>query len=315
MKIIFLILGILSALTSESYSKDKFSLEEEFSQFNQEEVLESPELGKATPSPKSPATIPTWLWANGKPLSSSELLYLEAELETPVADWFWGRGNPLTPNESAAMPRQLTFPNWIQAADTPITRPPEKATDPPARKNIHITSDHMTHDNKRDMVWAWGNVVIRLDDRTIWADKVKVNNKTGDGEAIGHVLITQKNGTRLKGTKALFNINNKQGRIFEARGRLGKLHFIKGEDITRYSEKHYKIQKGNITTCKGRLPDWVFEAETMDILVGDRALFTKGVFKIKDIPIFYFPVGYIPINRSEERRVGKECRSRWSPYH
>ena len=22
-----------------------------------------------------------------------------------------------------------------------------------------------------------------------------------------------------------------------------------------------------------------------------------------------------PIKRSEERRVGKECRSRWSPYH
>ena len=24
---------------------------------------------------------------------------------------------------------------------------------------------------------------------------------------------------------------------------------------------------------------------------------------------------YYPIHRSEERRVGKECRSRWSPYH
>ena len=24
---------------------------------------------------------------------------------------------------------------------------------------------------------------------------------------------------------------------------------------------------------------------------------------------------YIKSNRSEERRVGKECRSRWSPYH
>src|SRR3989442_13121956 len=24
---------------------------------------------------------------------------------------------------------------------------------------------------------------------------------------------------------------------------------------------------------------------------------------------------YILLNRSEERRVGKECRSRWSPYH
>ena len=26
-------------------------------------------------------------------------------------------------------------------------------------------------------------------------------------------------------------------------------------------------------------------------------------------------VKLIPITRSEERRVGKECRSRWSPYH
>ena len=25
--------------------------------------------------------------------------------------------------------------------------------------------------------------------------------------------------------------------------------------------------------------------------------------------------GLRDINRSEERRVGKECRSRWSPYH
>ena len=33
----------------------------------------------------------------------------------------------------------------------------------------------------------------------------------------------------------------------------------------------------------------------------------------------YFKVGLIPTGsnqlRSEERRVGKECRSRWSPYH
>ena len=25
--------------------------------------------------------------------------------------------------------------------------------------------------------------------------------------------------------------------------------------------------------------------------------------------------GHILVDRSEERRVGKECRSRWSPYH
>ena len=27
------------------------------------------------------------------------------------------------------------------------------------------------------------------------------------------------------------------------------------------------------------------------------------------------PIGCVIVARSEERRVGKECRSRWSPYH
>ena len=27
------------------------------------------------------------------------------------------------------------------------------------------------------------------------------------------------------------------------------------------------------------------------------------------------PVHAVAVSRSEERRVGKECRSRWSPYH
>ena len=28
-----------------------------------------------------------------------------------------------------------------------------------------------------------------------------------------------------------------------------------------------------------------------------------------------FIKNFLPQDRSEERRVGKECRSRWSPYH
>ena len=28
-----------------------------------------------------------------------------------------------------------------------------------------------------------------------------------------------------------------------------------------------------------------------------------------------FPISVLEVVRSEERRVGKECRSRWSPYH
>ena len=47
---------------------------------------------------------------------------------------------------------------------------------------------------------------------------------------------------------------------------------------------------------EGTLPNWFYEATITLIPKPD-----KDTTKIE--------------NRSEERRVGKECRSRWSPYH
>src|SRR5256885_11233710 len=37
--------------------------------------------------------------------------------------------------------------------------------------------------------------------------------------------------------------------------------------------------------------------------------------KLGLLPLFSQPPPWAPAVRSEERRVGKECRSRWSPYH
>ena len=60
-------------------------------------------------------------------------------------------------------------------------------------------------------------------------------------------------------------------------------------------------------------------SSTLGIVIGNRDFFPDhlisearkeilGIFKNKNInPII--------LDRSEERRVGKECRSRWSPYH
>ena len=39
----------------------------------------------------------------------------------------------------------------------------------------------------------------------------------------------------------------------------------------------------------------------------------NGLGSGQEVPHFHLHV--VPRRRSEERRVGKECRSRWSPYH
>jgi LPS-assembly protein len=297
MKIIFLILGILLTLTSESFANEKNKSGMSLSESGQKKTPSYSRLYKKTTKLKTSDLV--WLWGNGTPLSTSELLYLEAQEETPSTDWLWGNKKPLAPNESISMPQQLTFPHWVQNVSSPI---PVKKKNRPAKNGFFLTSDHMTHDNDRNIAWAWGKVVIELDDRVIKADKVKVNNKTGNGEAVGHVIITRSDGTRIQAKRSRFNINNQQSRTFEVRGRLGDSFYIKGKEITRYTKEHYFAQKAHLTTCEGKLPDWTFEADSIDIVKGDRALFTKGVFKIRGIPILYMPIYYIPMNK--ERKSG-----------
>src|SRR3712207_9230177 len=49
----------------------------------------------------------------------------------------------------------------------------------------------------------------------------------------------------------------------------------------------------------------------LDALVAGLGCFGGGTIRRSTDP----PLGSWRIDRSEERRVGKECRSRWSPYH
>src|SRR5256885_9223859 len=73
-------------------------------------------------------------------------------------------------------------------------------------------------------------------------------------------------------------------------------------DLSSVISKGWPIPLYAAASFSSRLPNfsiaaWVFSVEILS--VGQAQT---------------FPIGMEP-NRSEERRVGKECRSRWSPYH
>src|SRR2546422_1275078 len=81
------------------------------------------------------------------------------------------------------------------------------------------------------------------------------------------------------------------------------------------------------TTPVIRTPDQrvrVFVSSTLDELAPERAAAREAITQLRLTPVL-FESGARPypprelyrayLARSEERRVGKECRSRWSPYH
>src|SRR5258707_8266866 len=57
------------------------------------------------------------------------------------------------------------------------------------------------------------------------------------------------------------------------------------------------------------------QASLRALQIGRRLLAPLGHDVVTDLLAFHKAAHAGALDRSEERRVGKECRSRWSPYH
>ena len=55
--------------------------------------------------------------------------------------------------------------------------------------------------------------------------------------------------------------------------------------------------------------------EYNDIIIDGKSVKAQAPIIISASRSTDIPTFYADTTRSEERRVGKECRSRWSPYH
>src|SRR5688572_31292384 len=63
------------------------------------------------------------------------------------------------------------------------------------------------------------------------------------------------------------------------------------------------------------LPDGVAHHDWNQPLTAHRLSWLTRLVRASPLAPFSPPFGERTPSRSEERRVGKECRSRWSPYH
>ena len=84
----------------------------------------------------------------------------------------------------------LTFTGEVCAQEphSPSSKIPTSENNEP----VHISADHIIQGTKKDSVLAWGRVKVQHQGRTLRADKVMINNKTGIGKAQGHVSIVGK---------------------------------------------------------------------------------------------------------------------------
>ena len=161
---------------------------------------------------------------------------------------------------------------------------------------VSVFADHVMQGTEKESIYAWGRVKVKYQDRTLWADKVKVNNKTGIGKAKGHVILVTADGTRMKARESLFNLKSEQAKLFNSKGIVADQFHITGKEMERLSPTRIIFKEATLTTCRGVLPDWSIEAKNADIVREDRVLLNEAVLKVKNFPILYLPFWYAPID-------------------
>ena len=152
----------------------------------------------------------------------------------------------------------------------------------------------------------------------IFADELIWNLSTGEFEASGNVLLVSPT-ARMASERVVFNTRTGLGTFYAASGlaslgeraaqdksMFGTLEpdiYFYGETIEKTGEDRYRVSKGGFTTCVQPTPRWEIVSGSTTINLEDYAILRNAVVRVKDVPVFYLPIMYYPI-QSDDRATG-----------
>ena len=161
------------------------------------------------------------------------------------------------------------------------------------------------------------NVQIDCNDVQLFADEAEVFRDADRVRASGNVVFVS--GTsRISAERMEFNTRTKTGTFFVASGIVNLENrgierslfgtqepdaYFWGDTLEKLGPKTYRITRGGFTTCVQPTPRWEMVAGTVTLTLEKRAVMTNMVLKVKDVPVFYLPAMYYPINK-EDRATG-----------
>ncbi|HYA87361.1 MAG TPA: LPS assembly protein LptD [Nitrospirota bacterium] len=160
---------------------------------------------------------------------------------------------------------------------------------------VTVTADKLDYDRTSDVYIALGHVKIDQEGIHLEADKVVLNNRTGQADAEGSVYL-QDAGNVVRAESVKVNLNTSAGIITKGDLFMKKDNYhVKGDVIERRSETTYHIKNGQFTTCDEN--EWYIKANAMDIDMTRYATGNGVTFNVDGRPILYTPYFLFPVRR------------------
>jgi LPS-assembly protein len=151
-----------------------------------------------------------------------------------------------------------------------------------------------------------------------FADELLMNTKTGELSAVGNVVFSTPT-ARISADSVVFNTKTGVGTFNNANGiaQLGErgernlsmfgtlepdVYFF-GEKIEKIGDDKYRLTKGSFTTCVQPTARWEIVSSSATINLDDYVVMKNAVIEVKDVPVFYLPMLYYPIQK-DDRATG-----------
>ena len=217
------------------------------------------------------------------------------------------------------MVRTLLLPALLASSALLAAARPAHAQSQPGGCNVKwdATSDEAINVNETSHTRLIKNVQIDCNDIQLFADHAEVFTDLDRLLASGNVVFVS--GTsRIAAERMEFNTRTKTGTFYVASGTVNMENrgidasffgggdpaaYFYGETVEKLGPDRYRISHGGFTTCVQPTPRWELVSGTTTLTVDKRAILKNTVLKVKDVPLFYLPIMYYPINR-ENRSTG-----------
>jgi len=147
-----------------------------------------------------------------------------------------------------------------------------------------------------------------------FADDVDLYTNTNRIVASGNVVFTNSEG-RISAERLEFNTGTGIGTFYDASGimSLGAAAganaaafggqepdvYFYGAKIEKLGLRKYRITNGGFTTCVQPTPRWEVTSGSVMLNLDDYAIARNTLLKVKGVPMFYLPVLYYPIQKSQ----------------
>ena len=167
---------------------------------------------------------------------------------------------------------------------------------------IEIEAERLSYDRDEQIFQAHGNVEVVKGDFSLKAEHARLSTATNEVIAWGNVVLVEGENI-LECARLEVNMNTRMGKVYQGKLFLKDQNYrIMGREAEKLGESAYRIRDGYFTTCDASRPPWKFTVRELDVEMSGTGIAKDPVFYIEDVPVFYFPVVPVPVNR--ERQTG-----------